>query len=683
MLGTGQTFAGHVVTGRLGRGAMGTVYRARDPSGREVALKVLSGGRRAADARERFLREAELTARLVHPHVVRVHAAGVEDGAPWIAYAVVEDATRLSDLLAAGRREDALRVIAEAARGLAAAHALGIVHRDVKPDNVLVDAAGRARVVDFGIATAADLERLTRTGALVGTPAYMAPEVIQPGLGPVGPATDVWSLGVLLFEAAAGERPFGGTVSLAELAARIVHGEVPPLREEAPESSPALEAVCRRALERRPGDRYADAGALATDLEAALAGRRPPGAARPRGPALLALAAVAGAVAAAGAAVGVELGGGLERPAPSAATTTVEQAPPGDRPTGPPSPPSPPAAPPPTALERLLAEPPSIDTSRLDRIGREAWAGARAGDAESTRVLADCLRHGYAGLPEDPAAALHYYVKAAAAGDVEARALAANLLLEAGGRAVPADPDRAVAWLRDAAAGGSANAMVALARRALADEAGRDLEPAIRWAERAHAAGHPHAVDALVDAARRHSRGDPEDGVAPDPAAAARLWEAALALDPREPEACYFLGAQLASGAGVARDDARALALLEQAERLAHLIPERPLRRTWARYWQAVLRRGANDPAVRDPARARALLERVVAALDASGAARVQATEARLALADMLREGEGGPPGPAAARALYERVAADVRVGPAQRARAREGLAALEAEPAR
>jgi hypothetical protein len=220
---------------------------------------------------------------------VRVHTAGSLEGVAFIAYELVEGCSTLEDLLARGALDldGRVRLIVEVARAVGFAHARGVLHRDVKPANVLVDAAGRARVADFGLATATGLERLTMTGAIVGTPTYMAPEQITGGVA--SPATDVWALGVMLYEALAGAPPFAAG-SLAELAVRICTQRPP----RAPGLPAALEAVCLRALDSAPGARHADALAFADDLERARAA--PSSRGRPAMVALVTGALLAGAV---------------------------------------------------------------------------------------------------------------------------------------------------------------------------------------------------------------------------------------------------------------------------------------------------------------------------------------------------------------------------------------------------
>ncbi|RMG12537.1 MAG: serine/threonine protein kinase [Planctomycetota bacterium] len=266
----GRRIGPYRVVRRLGQGGMGLVLEVVDPEGRSLALKLQGAGTRSV---ERFRREGELTARLRHPNVVTVHGGGEHDGRAYLVYELVEGSD-LSSLLEERPREELLGYVLQAARGVAHAHARGVIHRDLKPSNVLVGRDGRARVADFGLAAAADLERLTRTGALVGTPRCMAPEQVVGDAEQYGPPTDVWALGVILYRVLTGEEPFAED-SLNAVFAAIAYG--PPLdpAKAAPSVSPEVAAVCRRALARAPEKRYPDAGAFADDLERALRGEAP------------------------------------------------------------------------------------------------------------------------------------------------------------------------------------------------------------------------------------------------------------------------------------------------------------------------------------------------------------------------------------------------------------------------
>lgn len=248
----------------LGAGGSARVFRARDGLGREVALKLL---RPCAPALlERFRREAEATAALDHPHVVRVHSCGEFEGQPYLVTELVPECETLDLVLQRSGRGAGLELILQAARGLAHAHRRGVAHRDVKPDNLLVG-EGRVRVADFGLALAEGDERLTRTGALLGTPGYLAPEQ---ALGRVArelaPRCDVWALGVLTYRFLTGVAPHPASGALGcptEPAAPR------PARALDPSISPALSALCQRALEWDPRARFATADEFAQALEAA------------------------------------------------------------------------------------------------------------------------------------------------------------------------------------------------------------------------------------------------------------------------------------------------------------------------------------------------------------------------------------------------------------------------------
>ena len=273
-LAAGQLFGGRwLLVELLGRGGMGVVWRAREAeSGREVALKVLGRGRLGAHQLERFRREGQLTAALQHPGIVRVHSAGELEGLPYLAYELIPGGRSLEEELGRCERGRAVALVREVALAVGHAHERGVVHRDLKPSNVLIDPAGRAKVADFGLALTSDQERMTQTGALVGTPSYMSPEQMT-GRREVGPQSDVWSLGVILYQALTGRLPFDSR-SFFELAAQVTEARVTPPRRVAPEVSPALEAVCLRALQADPARRYPDAGALAAELLRALSGER-------------------------------------------------------------------------------------------------------------------------------------------------------------------------------------------------------------------------------------------------------------------------------------------------------------------------------------------------------------------------------------------------------------------------
>jgi hypothetical protein len=258
---------------------MGTVYLARDPElNRLVAVKVPRLGRPGEDqgqARQRFLREARTAAAVRHPHVCPIYDVGEHEGQPYVVMAYVEGQSLAQRLEREGRYEDRRQAVAlarQVAEALQVVHDHGIVHRDLKPGNILLDQGGRALLADFGLARVeGDAERQTAEGALVGTPSYMAPEQVDPALGPVDARTDVYSLGVVLYQMLTVRLPFVGTIS--EVLRQIAAGVAPPPSRFRADLGPALEAIVRRAMAWRPEDRYGSAAALAEALDGWLAGQ--------------------------------------------------------------------------------------------------------------------------------------------------------------------------------------------------------------------------------------------------------------------------------------------------------------------------------------------------------------------------------------------------------------------------
>jgi Tol biopolymer transport system component len=335
----GTAFGPYEVVCLIGAGGMGEVYRAHDPRiGRDVALKVLAA--RAADPDElrRFEQEARAIGQLNHPNILTIHDAGrlPSDGvvadAPFIVTELLEGHT-LRHRLAQGRMDpteaivDALQV----ARGLAAAHERGIVHRDLKPENLFVLPDGRLKILDFGIAklaataTATDVTvayaDVTRAGVMVGTPGYMSPEQLRGER--VGPQSDVFAFGVILYEMLAGARPFAGDKGADRIGATL-RDDPAPLAGRAPGVPQGLEGIVRRCLEKRPEDRFPSARDLVVALEAVAASQAgasspPPAAAGQR----TAVFAAAGAVLLLLASVGAWLVGRE----PDAPSTTAHSTP--------------------------------------------------------------------------------------------------------------------------------------------------------------------------------------------------------------------------------------------------------------------------------------------------------------------------------------------------------------------
>ncbi|MCO5167566.1 MAG: protein kinase [Planctomycetes bacterium] len=293
----GSTIGPYVVEAELGRGAFGLVVRARPRAGGPpVAVKVLSAGADAsANQRRRFEREGVLGEAIVHPNVVPVLDAGEEEGLLWIALELVEGRTLREVLEEAPPPDEVVRLLRAVADGVAAAHARGVIHRDLKPDNVLVRARdGAPLLTDFGLAR--DLEArssLTKTGALVGTPAYMAPEQIKGK--PASMATDVFALGAMLYEGLAGKAPFSSHLPLRY--AELLGKPPPPPSSVRPGAPPALDGVVMRALAVRPEDRPPDAGAFRDALDAALRPGAAPTGRGARAPLVAALGLLVGAVA--------------------------------------------------------------------------------------------------------------------------------------------------------------------------------------------------------------------------------------------------------------------------------------------------------------------------------------------------------------------------------------------------
>jgi serine/threonine-protein kinase len=266
---------GYEILEELGKGGMGVVYKARQrPFGRLVALKMVRAHLLAGpDEVARFRTEAQAVGRLDHPHVVHVFAFGEEQGCPYFAMEYLSGGS-LARLLRQGPLEPrhAAELVRQVARGVQAAHEAGILHRDLKPGNVLLDSQGNARVADFGLAKLLDDPAQTASEVMLGTPAYMAPEQADGKTREIGPATDVWALGVVLYEALTGRTPFRAS-SRVETLQRVKHEPPPPPRHWRREVPAALEAVCLKALQKDPRQRYGSAAALADDLERWLQGR--------------------------------------------------------------------------------------------------------------------------------------------------------------------------------------------------------------------------------------------------------------------------------------------------------------------------------------------------------------------------------------------------------------------------
>jgi eukaryotic-like serine/threonine-protein kinase len=267
--GTERPLAGdrYELLEKLGGGGMGVVWKARDRrTGRTVALKFLSESL-AEDqvVRRRFHREARAAAALEHPNIGAIHGVEEQGGRLFIVMPFYGGGT-LKQRIARGPLPvaDAVACAAQVADGLAVAHGWGIIHRDIKPANLIFADDGTVKILDFGIAKVGG-EKLTRTGLVLGTLAYMSPE--QAAGGTVDHRTDLWALGVVLYEMLAGRPPFSAS-SIEQLFRAVRFGEAPLVRESRPEVPESVQAVVCRLLQREPARRYDDAGSVAAALRA-------------------------------------------------------------------------------------------------------------------------------------------------------------------------------------------------------------------------------------------------------------------------------------------------------------------------------------------------------------------------------------------------------------------------------
>jgi tetratricopeptide (TPR) repeat protein len=262
-----QQLAGYEVLSELGRGGMSVVYLARQVHpDRLVALKmILSGEHAHPERRARFRAEADAIARLAHPHIVQIHEIGEHDGLPFLSLEHLPGGSLARKLAGAPLPATQAAVLVEKlARAVHYAHEHGVVHRDLKPGNVLFDSHGEPRVCDFGLARHQRPE-LTATGAVLGTPSYMAPEQALGKGKEVGPPADVYALGAVLYECLTGRPPFLAESALDTLH-QVVNAEPAPLRQLNPKIQPDLETVCLKCLDKAPARRYLSALELADDL---------------------------------------------------------------------------------------------------------------------------------------------------------------------------------------------------------------------------------------------------------------------------------------------------------------------------------------------------------------------------------------------------------------------------------
>jgi len=270
----GKQLGKYQIEAALGKGGMGMVYRGYDPLlDRRVAIKVLAPHLVWEEGFvERFLREARAAARIKHPNIVTVYDVGQEQDEFYFVMEYLEGQTLADHIRQHGalQPEEALSILRPLADALDYAHQHGLVHRDIKPGNIMIGSGQRVTLTDFGIARAAEETRLTSTGTIMGTPEYMSPE--QAWGEEVDSQTDLYSLAVVAYEMLSGRVPFSGTTPHAVLYKQI-HEPPPPIRDARPELPQGVEAVLARALDKAPGKRYSTATDLVLELESALAGK--------------------------------------------------------------------------------------------------------------------------------------------------------------------------------------------------------------------------------------------------------------------------------------------------------------------------------------------------------------------------------------------------------------------------
>jgi len=283
-----EQFGRYRIEKQLGQGGMGSVYLAHDTQlDRKVALKIphFTEGK-GPQIIARFYQEARAAATIHHPHVCPIYDVGEIDGIHYLTMAFVEGKP-LEDWL---ERDLSLRQIATLGRKIAdalnEAHKKGVIHRDLKPANIMIDKRGEPIVMDFGLArrtVGEEDNRLTQAGTVLGSPAYMSPEQIRGEVDKTGSSTDIFSLGVILYELIARRLPFDGA-TVGAVHAQILLDDPPPLHDLREDSDPALDAICMKALEKKAENRYRSMQDLATTLKSYLEGKAPD-AAKPAAPA--------------------------------------------------------------------------------------------------------------------------------------------------------------------------------------------------------------------------------------------------------------------------------------------------------------------------------------------------------------------------------------------------------------
>jgi hypothetical protein len=270
----GLDVPGHEILGELGRGGMGVVYQARQTKlGRLVALKMILSGAHAGEAvLTRFHTEAEAIARLQHPNIVQIHEIGEHGGLPFVSLEYCGGGSLGSRLKKPWPSRQAAELVRTLARAVQAAHQAGIIHRDLKPANILFLADGTAKITDFGLAKKIEGgDGLTQTGAILGTPSYMAPEQASGDNRRVTTLVDIYALGAILYESLTGQPPFRAATAIDTIV-QVLEREPEPPTALQPGIDRGLELICLKCLAKEPSRRYASADHLAADLENWLAG---------------------------------------------------------------------------------------------------------------------------------------------------------------------------------------------------------------------------------------------------------------------------------------------------------------------------------------------------------------------------------------------------------------------------
>jgi serine/threonine protein kinase/TPR repeat protein len=529
----------------LARGGMGAVFKALDPQGNTVAIKVLLSGKEASPAqRARFDREARALAKVNHPNVVRLLDVGEHGGGPYLVMDFHEEGS-LEDALKKTllSPECAARLGSQLAAGLGAVHSQGVLHRDLKPDNVLFSLNGAALLTDFGLAKdlnrESETQRLTKTGIFLGTPGFWAPEQASGRIQECGPATDVYGLGAVIYAALSGRPPIIGAGLIAILAA-TADERPPPLCSLRPEVPRDLESVVMRCLEKEPSARWQSARELRLALDACLHASPAPSRQELAAPLLAVIAVVA------------VVSGGLLATGPwndqSSPTQPSATQPSATQP--PPTQPTPSAQ---SLYDRGVA---AFDAQRFGASAELFRRAADRGHPGGMVRLASMLRMGQ-GAPKDEAQAVRLQRRAAELGNpVGMYNLGISLANGSSGLAV--DRAQAAEWFRRAAAKGYTSAMLDLGIMLMTGQGvARNEGEAIQWIRRAAEAGDARAMTSLGTATAR-GQGVPEDK------AQALLWFR-RAAEAGSAQGMYNLAQGLQEGHSGTKDETQALEWLRRA----------------------------------------------------------------------------------------------------------------------